>query len=171
MLRSLTKSDVAKFQADVAGGKSKADVKTKRRGRAVVRGGKGTAARSLAVLGAMLQFAVGRNLLPVNPARGVPLLRGEKKERFLSDIEVARLADTIAAMEAETAITASTARAVRLLLLTGCRKSEVLTLRWDWVDAGRKCLRLPDSKTGGQGRSARLGGTGIAGRNLSGAGV
>ena len=51
-------------------------------------------------------------------------------------------------MEAETAITASTARAVRLLLLTGCRKSEVLTLRWDWVDAGRKCLRLPDSKTG-----------------------
>jgi integrase len=37
---------------------------------------------------------------------------------------------------------------VRLLLLTGCRKSEILTLRWDWVDAERKCLRLPDSKTG-----------------------
>src|SRR6202040_2976743 len=32
--------------------------------------------------------------------------------------------------------------------LTGCRKSEILGLRWEWVDVGRGCLRLPDSKTG-----------------------
>jgi integrase len=148
MLKSLTQADVAKFQSDVASGKSKADVRTKSRGRAVVRGGKGTAARSLAVLGAMLQFGVGRGLTPVNPARGVPLLKGEKKERFLSDPEVARLAEAIAAMESEAAISSTAATAVRLLLLTGCRKSEILTLRWDWVDTERKCLRLPDSKTG-----------------------
>ena len=87
MLKSLTQADVAKLQADIASGKSKADVRTKSRGRAVIRGGKGTAARSLAVLGAMLQFGVGRGLTPINPARGVPLLKGEKKERFLSDSE------------------------------------------------------------------------------------
>jgi hypothetical protein len=43
---SLTHSDVAKFQKDVAAGRTKADIKTKKRGRAIVDGGPGTAARS-----------------------------------------------------------------------------------------------------------------------------
>jgi Phage integrase family len=34
------------------------------------------------------------------------------------------------------------------LLLTGCRKSEILSLRWEHVDFERHCLRLRDSKTG-----------------------
>ena len=96
----------------------------------------------------MLQFGVGRALLPTNPAKGVKLYQGEKKERFLSESEVARLAETLAAMEAEGVINSITAATVRLLLLTGCRKNEVLGLRWDWVDFERSCLRLPDSKTG-----------------------
>jgi integrase len=148
VVRSLSQADIAKFQVDVAAGKSKADVKTKSRGRAVVEGGRGTAARSLAVLGAMLQFAVGRRLIPANPAKGVQLLKGAQKERFLSEVEVARLADTLAAMESERKLSATAATAVRLLLLTGCRKSEILSLRWEWVDIERGCLRLPDSKTG-----------------------
>jgi hypothetical protein len=67
--KALTQADIAKFQADVAAGKSRADIKTKKRGRAIVEGGRGTAARSLAVLGAMLQFAVGRKLIPANRPR------------------------------------------------------------------------------------------------------
>ena len=38
--------------------------------------------------------------------------------------------------------------AIRLLLFTGARLSEVLTLRWEFVDFTGQCLRLPDSKTG-----------------------
>jgi integrase len=38
--------------------------------------------------------------------------------------------------------------AIRLLLLTGCRLSEILTLRWDEVDLENHCLRLRESKTG-----------------------
>jgi len=146
--KSLTQADVAKFQADVAAGRSKADIKTRKRGRAIVEGGRGTAARSLAVLGAMLQFAVDRRLLPSNPAKGVRLLKGQPKERFLSEAEVARLGDTIATMQAEHRLSDNAANAVRLLLLTGCRKSEITALRWDWVDFERGCLRLPTSKTG-----------------------
>jgi integrase len=144
----LTPADVAKFQADVAAGKSKADVKTGRRGRAIVRGGRGTAARSLAVLGAMLQFAVKRKHITANPAKGVPLLKGNKKERFLSEAEVKRLAEAVYDMEAERKLSSTAAAAITLLMLTGCRKSEILALLWEWVDFERSCLRLPDSKTG-----------------------
>jgi integrase len=145
---ALTQADIAKFQVDVAAGKSRADIKTGKRGRAIVEGGRGTAARSLAVFGAMLQFGVARKLIPTNPAKGVQLLKGAKKERFLSEAELARLADTLGAMEREHRLSATAAASIRLLLLTGCRKSEILALRWEWVDFGRSCLRLPESKTG-----------------------
>jgi integrase len=37
---------------------------------------------------------------------------------------------------------------VRLLILTGCRLNEVMTLKWEHVDFAECVLRLPDSKTG-----------------------
>lgn len=147
-LRNLTRADITQFQVDVAAGKSKADFKTKKRGRARISGDSGTAARTLAVFGAMLQFAAARGLIPTNPAKGVPLLKGRKRERFLLEAEVADLADALAAMEREHALSPNAAAAVRLLLLTGCRRGEVLSLRWDWVDFERGCVRLPGSKTG-----------------------
>ncbi len=148
LAKSLTQADVARFQSDVAAGRTAADEKTGFRGRAIVKGGKGTAARSLAVLAAMLQFGVGRGLLPSNPGRGVKPYKGEKKERFLSEAEVSRLAETLATMEAEHALPAVAAAAIRLLLLTGCRKNEILSLRWEWIDFDRGGLCLPDSKAG-----------------------
>ncbi len=148
LAKSLTQADVARFQSEVAAGRTAADEKTGFRGRAIVKGGKGTAARSLAVLAAMLQFGVGRGLLPSNPGRGVKPYKGEKKERFLSEAEVSRLAETLATMEAEHALPAVAAAAIRLLLLTGCRKNEILSLRWEWIDFDRGGLCLPDSKAG-----------------------
>ena len=38
--------------------------------------------------------------------------------------------------------------AIRILLLTGCRRDEVLSLRWDDVDRAAEELRLRDTKTG-----------------------
>jgi integrase len=99
------------------------------------------------VLGAVLAFAVGRGLRADNPARGVKLNKGRKIERFLSAGELARLGEALAAAEREGCNPAAIA-AIRLLLLTGCRKNEILGLRWEWVDTGRGLLRLPDSKTG-----------------------
>src|SRR3984893_4759353 len=146
-LRALTRGDVEKFQQDVAVGKSRADIKTKPRGRAIVSGGKGTAARSLAILGTLLSFAVARGRRPDNPARGVKLFANERRERFLSFKEIGRIGEALTKVEAEGGNQMAIA-AVRLLLLSGCRRGEILGVRWKWVDFERHCLRLPDSKTG-----------------------
>jgi integrase len=159
-VRKLAQAEIAKFQADVAAGRNRADVKTKRRGRAIVSGGPGTASRALAVLGAMLEFGMGRKLIPTNPAKGVPLMKLQRRERFLSEIEVARLAAAIVSLESTGDLSRTAAAAIRLLLLTGCRKGEILSLKWDWVDIERSCLRLPDSKTGA--KAVPLGGAALA---------
>src|SRR5262249_45858116 len=128
--RSLQRQDVTRFRADVAAGKTVVDVRTKPRGRAIGGGGGGTGGRSRAGRAGMLQFGVGRGGLPENPAKGVKTAKGEMKERFLSRSEVIALADTIADMEEEGALNPRMAAAIRLLMLTGARKSEMLKLRW-----------------------------------------
>jgi integrase len=147
-LRALRREDVERFQIDVAAGKTAADEKTRARGRAIVTGGRSVARLAVAILAAMLEFAVARKLIQINPARGVKLFKPQRRERFLTHAEVTQIADTIVAMEAESKINPNFAAAIRLLLLTGCRKSEILNLKWEWVDFERKCLRLPESKTG-----------------------
>jgi integrase len=70
-----------------------------------------------------------------------------KVERFLSGAEIARLAE---ALDAEALRTGGRypSAAIKLLLLTGCRRGEIVNLRWEHVDFDHECLRLPDSKTG-----------------------
>jgi integrase len=146
-VRSLTRLDVEKFQRDVATGKTAVDVRTKPRGRAIVRGGEGTAARATAVLGTLFTYAVKERIRSDNPVRGVTLYEGEKKERFLKAAELANLGDALSGAQKGGENPFAVA-AIRLLVLTGARKSEILTLKWDHVDSERGCLRLPDSKTG-----------------------
>jgi len=83
-----------------------------------------------------------------NPCRLVQMFREETRERFLSEEELGRLAEALTALEQEDPTRAHTLAAIRLLILTGCRKGEILGLRWQDVDFERRCLRLPDSKTG-----------------------
>ena len=146
-LRGLARTDIERFQRDVSDGKTALDEKTGPRGRAIVEGGRGVAARTTAVLSAILAFGVERRLRADNPARGVKLNKGRKIERFLSTAELARLGETLAEADSSAA-NPSMIAAIRLLLLTGCRKNEILGLRWEWVDLERAALRLPDSKTG-----------------------
>ena len=103
---------------------------------------------STAILGAMLEFAVKTKRLSANPARGVVLLKTDSKQRFLSEQEVAAVSDALRELEAEVRVSTTMADAIRLLMLSGCRRGEVLSLEWPWVDLERSCLRLPDSKTG-----------------------
>ena len=103
--------------------------------------------RVLGTLSIMLTQAEIWGLRPEgqNPCLRVKRFREEKRERFLSGAELARLADALD-KEAETA--PLTAAAFRLLILTGCRLGEVQKLRWSEVDFDKAEIRLGDSKTG-----------------------
>jgi integrase len=149
-LRSLSKADIEKFQSDVTQGRTKAPVTAKgakKRGRLRVRGGAAVAARTTAALRAMLNWAVDRKFLKENPASKVKLNNIKARERFLDDVELARLGKGVAEMEAE-GVNAASLTIARLLALTGARKNEIAGLRWRYVDFQRSALILPDSKTG-----------------------
>jgi integrase len=113
----------------------------------MARGGKGVAAQCVALTSAIYAFAIERGLCAENPARGVKKAAVRKVERFLSEAEIARLA---VALDAEVQASGNPypTAAIKLLLLTGCRRGEVVDLCWDYVDFEHNCLRLPDSKTG-----------------------
>lgn len=132
---------------DVAAGKTAADEKTKKHGRAIVEGGKGTATRTVGLLGGIMSFAVSRHLRPDNPVRGVKRYPDRKGERYLSAAELARLGEALARMEQEGANPFAIA-IIRLLAFTGARKNEIARLLWLEVDLERGYLRLGDSKTG-----------------------
>jgi integrase len=146
-LRSITRADVERFMADIAAGKTAADEKTGPRGRARVRGGQGTSNRTTALLSSMLTFAAERGLRPDNPAHGIKKYRQQDRDHFLSPKEMTVLGDILSRVEADNGNLYAVA-AIRLLVLTGCRKNEILSLKWGWVDFERASLRLPDSKTG-----------------------
>ena len=78
-----------------------------------------------------------------NPCLGIKRYRRGGRERFLSSDELHRLSVVLARYEAERPLHVA---AVRLLLLTGCRKAEVLTLKWSYYREGK--LFLPDGKAG-----------------------
>lgn len=109
-----------------------------------------TANRTLAVVSAMMVFAEREEMRPAgsNPARFVQKYPEEKRDRFLSAEEMARLGDALAEAERAGTELPGTILAVRLLALSGMRRTEVLTLKWEHVDWERSCLRLPESKTG-----------------------
>ena len=83
-----------------------------------------------------------------NPCRSAPKYRVRRCERFLTDAEFQRLGRTLDELEATGRISPHAAAALRLLMLTGCRRNEILTLRWEDVRLEAQELRLADSKTG-----------------------
>ncbi|MCY4548577.1 MAG: tyrosine-type recombinase/integrase [Defluviicoccus sp.] len=104
-----------------------------------------SADRSMPVLSVIMREAEAMGFRPErsNPCRGVRRYRRRARERFLSDDEIRRLSGRLSAYSEQYPLRVAI---VRLLLLTGCRKGEVLTLRWSDYREGHLFLR--DSKTG-----------------------
>lgn len=146
-ISAINKGGARKFLSDVANGKSAADIKTKPRGRAIVTGGEGTANRAIAVLSAIYTYANENEIYDKNPVKGIKLYKLKEHVRYLAPEELERLSEAL--ISAETRYVSIFAiSAIRFLLLTGCRKGEALSLRWEQVDMDNLLVYLPDSKVG-----------------------
>jgi integrase len=106
--------------------------------------------RALGVLSKMMNVAEEWGLRPdgSNPCRHVKKYREVKRERYLTREELQRLGAVLADKETKATESPFVIAAIALLVLTGARLSEILTLRWAYVDLENGVLRLPDSKTG-----------------------
>ena len=110
-----------------------------------------TANRTVAVLSRLFTMAEAWDLIPegvTNPCRYVVKYRERPRERFLTEEELRRLGQVLSKARDEGGASIYAVAAIRLLLLTGCRRNEILTLRWTDVDLDRGELNLADSKTG-----------------------
>lgn len=106
--------------------------------------------RMLAMASKMFSLAERWGLRPdnSNPAKNIDRYREEKRERYLTSAEVARLWQVLNSDAAAAKASPSAIAAIKLLMLTGRRLNEVLGLKWAWVDLDAKLLRLPDTKNG-----------------------
>ena len=100
--------------------------------------------QAVGLLSRMFNLAVAWGMTPArpNPCRSVKRYRERDCERFLTEEEYARLGRVLSEAEPEGGLMASAVAAVRLLLFTGCRRTEVLRLRWDDVDRAAGELRI-----------------------------
>jgi len=144
----VTRRDIERFQADVAAGKTAGPRREKGRG-GKASGGRGVAARTVGMLGTILEFGRQHGMISDNPARGVRRFPDDKRRRFLSLDELAALGramrEALNNGENRTGVAA-----VRALLLTGCRRNEVLALPWSCVDTKGRCIHFEDTKSGAQ---------------------
>lgn len=105
-----------------------------------------TCNRMLIALKSLFTFAVRWGLLnqDENPCKEVKLFAEiEQRKRYLSPQQARDMLDFLDANKH-----VPSARAIQLLLFTGARKSEILTARWEYVDAERCLLTVPRSKSG-----------------------
>ena len=147
-VKDLTKADINKVLKDIMAGKTRVSVKTKKlRGKAIVRGGAGTATRTVGLLGGILTYAVEAGIITSNPAHGLRKPKDNVRKRRLSEAEYRTLGEMLR-KAAEEERYAMTVDIIRQIALTGCRRSEMISLKWTEADTEASCLRLEDSKEG-----------------------
>jgi len=135
-------ADLERLRGDITTGKTAKQPNGKRPKGALPRGGSGAATRTVAMLSAIFEHAIRAGLITNNPARGVRKAKGKKVTRRLSMEEYRALGEALrTADESPTALDA-----IRLLALTGLRRTEALALRPEWLrEAGG--IAFPDTKS------------------------
>lgn len=109
-----------------------------------MRGGSGSATRIAELLGGVFSWAERRGFVScANPVRGVEKMRGQPRDRILSTDEMRELGNVLFKSHGTAA-----SQAVRLIAMTGLRRSEAFGLQWREVDFDHSCLRLVETKTG-----------------------
>ncbi|HET6522895.1 site-specific integrase [Sphingopyxis sp.] len=147
-VQDLSKAILTKVMRDIMAGKTRAFIKTEKlRGHANVRGGPGTAARTLGLIGGILTYAVDLGVIDSNPAHGIKRPKDNVRSRRLNDGEY-RILGRMLKAAAENENFRTTVDIIRQIALTGCRRGEIISLKWSDVDIDGSCLRLSESKEG-----------------------
>ncbi len=143
----VSRADIKRFLQDVANGKTSADIKTGLHGRAIVKGGKGTASRTVGLLGGIFSYAFDCGLIETNPVRGIKRFADKKCDRYLSQQELVALGKALRDGLSD-GLNPQALAILKLLIFTGARKGEIETLKWADLDLESGYLRFSDSKTG-----------------------
>jgi len=132
---------LASFGSDtIASGIKRADVEDYRDGR-LQKVKPGTVFRELTTLRALLNRAVERDLLPTNPAARIRMPKLQNRQRLLSQDEIEALLSACQSSKAGYLLDA-----VKLCLLTGLRRTELLSLRWSSIDMRERILVVEHGK-------------------------
>ncbi len=109
-----------------------------------------TANRVIALVSKMMNLAEQWGLRPQNsnPCRHLKRNKENKRERYLVSNELAAVSNAMQKMVADGRLDETVEKAIKLLMFTGCRVSEVLNLQWEEVDFDNSRLNFKDSKTG-----------------------
>lgn len=149
-VQTLTLRDIKEMQADIATGKTARAPSGKRPRGGVPTGGGGAGGRTFAMLRAIFEHAVRRGLIASNPAKGARKIANQKRKFRLSLDQIrvlgAAMGDVANETESPTALAA-----IRLFLLSGFRRGEVLGLRPEWIIPSGG-IDFPDTKAGPQVR-------------------
>ena len=132
---------------NIASGRTSVDTKSRLRGRAIVKAGKGTATRTVGLLGNIFSYGFDCGFVDMSPVRGVKKYFDKKGKRYLRTQELVALGQALAD-GASLGSNPQVFAVLKLLILTGARKGEIEALRWDAVDFIGGYLRLAVSKTG-----------------------
>jgi integrase len=155
-VRDIIKPDMNNLMKDIVAGKTRVTTKTEKlRGKAIVCGGRGTAIRTMGLLGGIFSYAVEAGVIEHNPTQGLRKPKYQVRDRRLSEAEYQVLGGILQEAQRSDRYRIH-ADILRLITLTGCRRGEIVHLKWSEVDLEGSCLRLVDSKEGSSVRPVGL---------------
>lgn len=120
-VKDITKPDINNLMKDVIAGKTRVVMKTEKlRGKAIVRGGRGTAIHTMGLLADIFSYTIEAGIIDQNLTRGLKKPRYKVRDRRLSEAEYRALGDTLRGAQ-DDAHYRIHAESLRLIALTGCR--------------------------------------------------
>ncbi len=149
-MRDITKPDMNNPMKGIIADKTLVTMKTEK-----LRGGRGTAIRTMGLFGGIFSYAVEAGVIEHNPTYGLRKPKYQVRDRRLSEAEY-RVLGRILREAQKSDHYRIHADILRLIALTGCRRGEIVSLKWSEIDLEGSCLRLVDSKEGSSVRPVGL---------------